>query len=304
MVILAGVEGGGTTWVAALAQDDPWNIVDRADFPTTTPAETLAQVKRWLAERQFDALGVSTFGPVDPKVGSPTYGHITTTPKPLWGNTDVLGPLWDKSVPCRFDTDVNAPALAEFLYNRRPGDTSAVYITVGTGIGVGVVVNGEPVHGLLHPEGGHLPIARLPGDEFPGTCPFHGACVEGLASSGAVARRKGCATADLPALADDDPVWDHCAHALAALCASLVLVVSPQRIVISGGLMQRASLFDKVRARLLAILAGYIDSPALKPATVADYVVPSKWGNTAGIVGALTLAQLALRGERQPGAVE
>jgi len=296
MPILAAVEGGGTTWVAALAKDQPWNIIERAEWPTTTPAETLGCVRQWLDARKFDALGVATFGPVDPKKGSPTWGHITTTPKPHWGHTDVVGRLWDGRVPCAFDTDVNAPALAESIHNRRPGESSAVYITVGTGVGVGVVVHGQPVNGLVHPEGGHLPIARLPDDVFPGKCPFHGACVEGLAGSGALAARKGCLPADLPTLSDDDPVWDHAAHALAALCVSLILIVSPERIILSGGVMKRAVLFQKIRARVLELLAGYIQSPALLPGAIDEYIVPSKWGNNAGIIGALTLADNALHG--------
>ena len=155
---LAAVEGGGTTFVVAIAHDEPTNIVERAEFPTTTPAETLGKCCQWLSTRTYDSLGVATFGPVDLNPNSPTFGYITTTPKPGWKNTDVLGPLCAirPSAPCKFDTDVNAPALAEFLDMQRLGHkgSSCAYITVGTGIGVGLVVNGQPVHGLMHPEGG------------------------------------------------------------------------------------------------------------------------------------------------------
>jgi|UniRef100_A0A7S4LHB7 fructokinase len=300
MVLLAAVEGGGTTWVAAIAKDHPENIIERAEWPTTSPAETLGLVRKWLDARKFDALGVATFGCIDPKLGSPTWGYITSTPKLDWRYTDVLGVIWDGKVPVQFDTDVNAPALAEYMYNAEPGDTSCVYITVGTGVGVGVVVNSKPVHGLVHPEGGHMKIAPLEGDTFPGVCPFHGNCVEGLASSVAVAKRKGCDRSELPNLSDDDEVWEHCAHALGSLCASLVCGLSPERIVISGGVLQRAALFPKIRKHFLKVLNEYIVHPKLTEENVGSFITPSKWGNTAGLIGALTLSRMALEGTQAP----
>jgi len=305
MARLAAVEGGGTSFVVAIAVGDPANIVERAEFPTTTPAETLGACCKWLAAREYEALGVASFGPVDLHAASPTYGYITTTPKPGWKNTDVLGPLRRvrPAAPAAFDTDVNAPALAEYLHAQRQGGeahlSSCAYITVGTGIGVGLVVNGAPVHGLVHPEGGHVCVPRLPSDAaFGGSNPsdcFGGGCAENLACSKALASRAGVADVDeLRHLADADPIWGVAAHYLGALCANLVLTASPEKIVLSGGVMLRASLFPLVRAATQKQLNGYIQAPQLTTAEgIAQYIAPSTWGNSAGIVGALTLASQA-----------
>ena len=311
MVVLACVEGGGTTFVVALARNDPTNIVEREEFPTTTPQETIGKCVAWLKTKEYDALGVATFGPVDLEPTSPTYGYITSTPKPGWQNVDVLGPCKAvrPSVPCGFDTDVNAPAVAEFAQAvadaKAKGTTvptSSCYITVGTGIGVGLVINGQPVHGLLHPEGGHLavpPFLQDAKDGFVGPNnrdTFGGLCAENMACSGALAKRaKLSSTAGLKDLPDDHPVWDAAAHYLGALCANVVLLASPQKIVLSGGVMLRPCLFPKVRAKTQALLNGYIQAPQLiTPEGLAGYIAPSKWGNAAGMVGALTLAQSAL----------
>ena len=292
---LAAVEGGGTTFVCAVAEGSPENIVERASFPTTTPEETLGKCRAWLDERSFDCLGIATFGPVDPTPGSATYGYITATPKKGWRDTDVVGALTaGLAVPFAFDTDVNAPALAEYRAAKRDGFdlASVAYATVGTGVGVGLVVNGGCVHGFLHPEAGHICVPRLPGDAFPG----HNASldcanwceVEAMTASGALAARAGLAdSAGLKDLPDDDPVWDAAAHYLAAMCANLLLTVSPQRVVLSGGVMLRASLFPKIRAKMVKMLNGYI--PRLDGTSAEALVVTSRWGNNAGIVGALTL---------------
>lgn len=166
-------------------------------------------------------------------------------------------------MPCKFDTDVNAPAYAEFTLGKQaPSSTSCVYVTVGTGVGIGVVANKKTVHGLLHPEGGHVCIKRQEGDTFPGTCPFHGDCVEGLVSAAALAKRADVGMKELAGLADDDPVWDSAAHTLASLCVSMILIVSPDRIVLSGGIMQRACLFPMIHEKVLTMLNGYVRAPA------------------------------------------
>jgi len=310
MTILACVEGGGTTFVVALARDDPTNVIEREEFPTTTPQETIGKCRAWLAEREYDALGVATFGPVDLHRESKYFGFITTTPKPGWQYTDVLGPLSAvRNVPCMFDTDVNAPAVAEHahlveeaLQAGAPPPTSCCYITVGTGIGVGLVINGIAVHGLLHPEGGHLCVPHHPSDaasKFNGNNPadcFEGVCAENMACSGSLAKRAGLAsTAGLATLPDDHPVWDVAAHYLGALCANVVLLASPERIILSGGVMQRQSLFPRVRREMQRLLNGYLKLDALTtPKGIERYLGPSTWGNRAGMVGALTLAQRAL----------
>eukprot|EP00045_Choanoeca_perplexa_P008166 m.74853 g.74853 ORF g.74853 m.74853 type:complete len:318 (+) comp14385_c1_seq3:205-1158(+) len=292
-IVYAGVEGGGTTWRAAIAIGDPSNIQERQTFPTTTPEETLTAIRKWLDQRDFDALGIASFGPIEPNKERPLYGHITSTPKPRWHNADVVGRLWNKCVPHKFDTDVNAPALSEYMSTGKPqGQSSAVYITVGTGVGVGLVVNGLSVHGLLHPEGGHMMLRRLPGNDFEGWCPFHKDCVEGMTAAPALALQAGVSQAELKNLPDDHPVWESCSHSLAMLCANLLLIVSPEAIILSGGVLQRACLFDMIRAKTLELLNGYIQREQLLERP-EEIIRPSKWGNNAGIIGALYLAKVA-----------
>ena len=322
----AGVEGGGTTWVVAISEGVPENIVERAEFPTTDdPMVTLGGVRAWLdaraAEGRFDAIGIATFGPVDLDKNSPTYGYITHSPKPGWADVDVLGILADGfDCPAGFDTDVNAPALSELSAMRREmaidagagdGDDARAaaedaiqnlcYVTVGTGVGVGVVCGGEPVHGLSHPEAGHIRVARLPRDGMPGEpgafeggCPYHSDCVEGMANASAIARRCGCRVGELSEVPDDHDAWDAAAHYLAGLCSVLVMTASPQRIVLGGGVLQRKTLVTKVRAQLKRQLGGYVahDLVSSKRGLV-EFIVSSKLGNDAGIVGALAVAEKA-----------
>lgn len=295
--MIAAVEGGGTTWVCATAlASSPTELVEVESFPTTTPVETLTAISEWLSKRTFDSLGIACFGPIDPDESSETYGYITETPKPGWQNTDVVGFLrdrlpGDKNIPIAFDTDVNAPALAEA---RQSHFSSLAYVTVGTGVGVGLVVNGAPVHGLLHPEAGHISCPRFPADEdFDDSgltsldCPgwFE---VEAMCATRALARRAGVPAQDLKNLPDDHEVWEACSHYLAAMCANLVLVVSPQKIILSGGVMQRDSLFPKIRRKVVKMLNGYIPVKRLQD---EDFITPSQWGNRAGIIGALALTQ-------------
>jgi len=304
MPTYAGVEGGGTTFVVCLAEElpgVPLRILERAEFPTRTPPKaTLDEVVAWLRKREYDALGVAMFGPVDLEPESPTWGWITTTPKPGWQNTDVMGPLLAvRPVPCGFDTDVNAPALEEFRHFARPEETSCAYVTVGTGIGVGLVVNGRCVKGLVHPEGGHIPtMKRRPNDGYKGVNGPHPWSVEGQCSAVALAERAGVSQEALRDLPDDSEVWEDAAWMLGTLCATLCALLSVERIVLSGGVMQRASLFPKVRAATRQILDGYIKHPKVitdGPNGIDGYIVPSVRGNDAGIFGALALAADALK---------
>jgi fructokinase len=235
-----------------------------------------------------------------------------------WGHTDVLGGLGIRSFgkPFKFDTDVNAPALAEFLKQKeRLGISSCAYITVGTGIGVGLVCNGQTVHGLMHPEAGHICTAKKEGDTYLGRCPYHTGCIEGLCASRAIAERKGCDISDLPGVPDDDEVWyasitlyntmlilnfsaystrNICAFYLAQLCVNLILISSPEKIVLGGGLMNRASLYPKIRDHVQTSLNGYICVDSILTAQIDDYISASFWGANAGIVGALHLALFSL----------
>lgn len=296
-MFLAAVEGGGQSWCCALASEEPSNIVETATFPTLDPDRTLGEVKAWLLARRerIGAIGIATFGPIDARVDSKHYGFITSTPKEGWTQTNVLRMLgiYDelKGIPYQFDTDVNAPALSE--YSAMTGVSSCAYVTIGTGIGVGLVVNGRPVHGMLHPEAGHMLVGRMENDSFQGVCRFHRSCVEGMSSSVAVAARAGVSLSSLPSLEDSHEVWEACAYYIAALCANLILTVSPERIVLGGGVMNRYCLYDKVRRYVLQILNGYIDIEELKEESIQNLIVPSQWGSKAGIVGALHLAKAA-----------
>ena len=296
-MFLAAIEGGGQSWVCALAAGERDNIVETVSFPTLDPDRTLGEIKAWLVARRekLRGIGIATFGPIDARPASSRFGYITSTPKEGWGQTDVLRMLgvFDElcGIPYRFDTDVNAPALSE--YASISGISSCAYITVGTGIGVGLVVNGQTVHGMLHPEAGHMLVARKENDQFSGVCKFHRSCVEGMCSSVAVAARVGVALSSLPSLDDSHDVWDICAYYIAALCANIVLTVSPERIILGGGVMNRTCLYEKVRRYTIQLLNGYIDVERLKEGAIVDYITPSKWGSQAGIVGALYLAQIA-----------
>ncbi|AEJ60759.1 ROK family protein [Spirochaeta thermophila DSM 6578] len=292
--MLGGIEAGGTKWVCALGPS-PDRIAEEARFPTTTPKETIARALSFFREMEarhgrLAALGIGSFGPVDVREDSPTWGYITTTPKPGWRDTRVAGVFQEElGVPVGFDTDVNAAALGELSYGAARGLSSVVYITVGTGIGAGVVVDGRPVHGLVHPEAGHILVRRHPDDTYGGRCPFHRDCLEGMASGPALAERWSMRGEDLP---QDHQAWRMEAFYLAQGVMNLVLAVSPERVILGGGVMQQGHLFPLVRSELLRLLAGYVGHPAITE-QVDDYVVPPGLGQRAGIVGALVLAARA-----------
>jgi fructokinase len=295
---LAGVELGGTKCVCILGSD-PHDIRARVQVPTTAPAETLGRIEDILTgwshtHGPVAALGIASFGPLDLTPHSPTHGHVLSTPKPGWSHTDVAGRLSrGLGVPVGISTDVNAAALAEARWGAGQGLSSLVYITVGTGVGAGVLVSGRPLQGFNHPELGHVRIPRMPGDTWPGSCPYHGDCVEGLASGPAIAARAGTPAGQLP---PDHPVWQSVAFALGQLLHTLVLAFAPQRILLGGGVMNaRPALFPHVRSQLVASLNGYIEAPELTSG-LASYVAPPGLGDLAGPLGALALAADALPG--------
>ncbi|RQM21608.1 hypothetical protein B5M09_006798 [Aphanomyces astaci] len=280
------VELGGTTWALAIAHDNPLNIVARTRIDTTTPDETIAKAFAWLDTQNFDALGVfhipifethteslahmpsyigiASFGPVDLNPASPTYGYITTTPKPHWANTSSCCLPKYTGVPINFETDVNAPALFEAAFGGHGPDVSSVcYITVGTGIGVGVCIDGKPVHGRMHPEAGHMFVPLAPADiaaNFQGLCPFHSSCAEGMAAAGAIAARTRVDRTGLHEIPDTDPVWDIVAHYLALVCVNLTLTVSPHVIVLGGGVSKRQGLLGKIHTKVSKPLCPFIYS--------------------------------------------
>lgn len=292
MPLYGSIEAGGTKWVCAVGSG-PDDIRDLVRFPTTTPEETLAQAVAFFSSMpDLAALGIGSFGPVDLHRSSPTYGYITTTPKPGWTNTEVAGVFARAlGVPVAFDTDVNAAALGEHRWGAAQGLESCVYITVGTGIGGGVFVQGRLLHGLLHPEIGHMLLPRDPQrDPYTGACPYHGDCLEGLAAGPALLGRYGQRGETLP---PDHPAWELEAHYLALACANLVLTLSPQRIILGGGVMHQPSMFPMLRAELLRVLGGYVRMPQIEQ-QIESYVVPPALGDRAGVLGAMALAEQAL----------
>jgi fructokinase len=300
MVSVGGVELGGTKAVCVVGTG-PDDVRAEARVPTTTPAETLGRIVDFFADRAatqpLAALGVASFGPLDLDPRSATFGFITTTPKQPWRQVDLVTALGRAlGTTVALDTDVNAAALAEHRWGRGRGVETLVYVTVGTGIGGGVLVAGRPLHGLVHPEIGHV---RVPHDRardaFAGVCPHHGDCWEGLASAPALAARWGQPPESWP---DDHPAWALEAEYLALGLANVVLTLSPQRIVLGGGVMARVGLLPLVRTRLRAVLAGYVKSRAVEEG-IDDYLVAPALGERAGGLGALALARDAVeRGER------
>ena len=292
--MLGGIEAGGTKFVCVVGTS-PERIVREARFPTREPAATIADAIAFFRDaaaggHHIDALGVASFGPVELRRDHPRYGFITTTPKPGWSGTDLVGPLRDAlAVPVGFDTDVTGAALGEGRWGAARGLRSFVYVTVGTGIGGGAVVGGAPVHGLPHPEMGHVSVTRLEGDDFPGICPFHGDCLEGMACGPAMAARWGRPAEEL-AGADLERAVEVEAHYLAAGLRNVVYVLAPERIVLGGGVAGLPGLLPALRGRLAAALGGY---PGVPDHASDAFVVPPGLGGAAGAAGALALAQAA-----------
>ena len=295
MSVYGGIEAGGTKFVCAVGTG-PDDLRDAVRFPTTSPEECIGKSVaffREMAEKHggLAAVGIASFGPLDPAPSSPTFGHITTTPKPGWAHTDLAGPVARAlGVPVGFDTDVNGAALGEFRWGAAQGLDTFVYITVGTGIGGGAMVNGGLVHGLMHPEMGHVfPPHDRKEDPFEGLCPYHKGCLEGLASGPAIERRWGARAETLP---PDHPAWDLEAKYLAHGIVPQIYILSPQRVILGGGVMEQTHLFPKVRRHVGEILNGYIQARALLE-DLDTYIVPPGLGNRAGVLGAVALAQRA-----------
>jgi fructokinase len=288
--IFGGVETGGTWCVCALGTA-PDDIAEIEQFPTTTPEETLARIVGFFEPRPRPAaIGIGSFGPVDLDPGSPTWGSVTTTPKLGWQQTPVAPFVRERlGVPVAFDTDVGVAALGEHRWGAGWDVSSLCYVTVGTGIGAGLIVDGRPLRGLVHPEVGHM---RVPHDRardpFAGVCPSHGDCLEGLASGTAIAERWHAAPEDLP---DGHPAWELEAEYLALGLLNIVCVASPRRLILGGGVMERPHLLPLVRARLRALIAGYLDTPMLGE-RIDRYLVPALLGDRAGVLGAIALAEM------------
>jgi fructokinase len=290
--LYGGIEAGGTKFVAMLGTRTG-EVVAETRFSTTLPEETIRQAIEFFApyarRGELAAVGIASFGPVDLNPASPTCGYITTTPKPGWSQVDLCGQIHRAlSLPVAFDTDVNAAAFGEHhwtLENRHLDPF--LYMTVGTGIGVGVLANGRPLHGLVHAEAGHFAIPHnWQNDPFPGVCPYHGDCLEGLASGPALARRWGQPAEALPI---HHPAWDLEAEYIALALVNLIYAYSPERIVLGGGVSQYPDLHEIVRRKVQQRLNGYIHSPMVLE-SIHDYIVRPTLGNRSGVLGAIAIA--------------
>ncbi|MBX9795725.1 ROK family protein [Sphingomonas sp.] len=288
--LVAGVELGGTKCVCLLGTG-PDDVRAEVRVPTTSPAETLAAIEAVLAGWSFAAIGVASFGPVGIDRAAPNWGHITATTKPGWSGTSIAPRLAARfGVPVGFETDVVGAALAEARWGAGRGLDALAYVTIGTGVGVGLIAGGRPLHGLSHAELGHIRPRRLAGDGFAGACSFHGDCVEGLAAGPAIAARTG---QPAEALAADDPAWVPVADALTQLCHVLVLTGVPRRILVGGGVgLGAPQLLPMIRAGLARSLAGYGETALIDP--LDAYVAAAALGGRAGPLGAMLIGQSAL----------
>ncbi|HEY4552393.1 MAG TPA: ROK family protein [Bacillaceae bacterium] len=287
--MLGAIEAGGTKFICAVGTEDG-NIVDRIRFPTKTPEETMPEVIRFFKGRPLKGLGIGSFGPIDIDKNSQAYGHITSTPKPGWSNFPFVQTMRDAlDVPIEFHTDVSGAALGELIHGAAVGLDSCLYITVGTGIGAGAAIKGNLLEGLTHPEMGHILVRKHPEDSYAGNCPYHGDCLEGLAAGPAIEHRWGKKGHEL---ADITKVWKIEAYYLAQALMQYVLVLSPQKIIMGGGVMKQEHLFPLVREQVQKLLNGYVSFPEITE-RIEEYIVPPGLGDDAGIIGALKLARQA-----------
>lgn len=293
--LFAGIEGGGTKFVCAVA-DENNHILAETRIPTTSPEQTLSACADFFQKQKdsgdIKSLGIACFGPLDPRPDSEGYGHILATPKPGWAGADVVGFFKQRlDLPIAFDTDVNGAVLAESLWGAGKGLKNLVYFTIGTGIGAGVIAEGNLVHGFLHPEMGHIMLARDPErDPFPGSCPFHGACFEGLASGPAIEKRWGLKGDQLP---PEHPAWALEAHYIALALVSVTCALAPERIILGGGVMAQEQLLPMIRAEFEHLLNGYMQTPLITQ-HLKSYIVLTGLEGKAGLYGAFALAHQAL----------
>lgn len=282
---LGALEAGGTKMVCAIG-DENGKIFERVSMPTETPKITIPRLIAWFADKQIEALGIGCFGPIDLNRSSETYGYITTTPKLAWANYDIVGAFKAAlGVPVGFDTDVNGSALGEATWGITRGLDNSIYITIGTGVGVGVISNGKLLHGMLHPEGGHILLKKHQDDTYEGNCPYHKTCLEGLAAGPAIEARWGKKGVEL---AGRREVWELEAYYIGQALADYIVMLSPQRIVLGGGVMHQEHMLPLVREELKRQLNGYIQTKELED--LESYVVLPSLNDNQGIIGALKLA--------------
>ena len=289
MRLYGGIEAGGTKFICGIG-NEAGQLLARTEFPTTMPDETIGRAVEYFAgqPQPVAGIGIASFGPIDLNPRSAKFGYITSTPKNGWRDTDFAGTVRrGTGLPVAFDTDVNAAALGEARWGAAQGLDTFLYLTIGTGLGGGGMVNGRLMHGLVHPEMGHIRVPRDPGaDPFPGSCPFHGDCLEGLVCGPALEARWGQRGETLPA---EHPAWKLEAHYLALGLVNWICSLSPQRIILGGGIMQRGDLFSRIRREVLELLNGYVQAPEILE-RIDQYIVPPALGGNAGVLGAIALA--------------
>lgn len=296
---LGALEAGGTKMVLAVG-NELGEIFEQVSLPTRTPEETVPEMIAWFAEHEIDALGIACFGPVDVDPASETYGYILDTPKLAWARYDLMGHLKQglmaalgRDVPMGIDTDVNGSCLGEMTFGCAKGLDSVLYLTVGTGIGVGICIGGQLVHGMLHPEGGHIALSRHPEDPGQSVCPFHGDCLEGLASGPSIEARWGKKAHELT---DHELVWEIESYYLAQGLVNFIMTVSPKKIILGGGVMHQEQLFPLIRQKVKERINGYLRTKEL--ADMDSYIVSNSLNDQQGILGAIRLAQLAWEGNK------
>ena len=292
-MLFGALEAGGTKMVCAIGSEEG-EILERASIPTRTPDETMPKLAEFFTGKGIAALGIGCFGPIDLNRTSETYGYITTTPKLPWKNYDICGYFRERlHVPVGFDTDVNGSMLGEAAWGCARGLDSAVYITVGTGIGVGIMADGKLLHGMLHPEGGHILLPVRSDDTYEGKCPYHKTCLEGLASGPAIEARWGAPAREL---ADQPEVWDLEAYYLAHALVTYIMMLSPQKIILGGGVMHQTQLMDRIRGYVKDMMAGYLVTRELED--LKSYIVLPSLNDNQGILGALKLGMNELKRQK------
>lgn len=289
-MLFGALEAGGTKMVLAIGNENG-EILEQTSIPTETPSITVAKIIDYFKGKNIAALGIGSFGPIDLDRNSKTYGYITSTPKLAWANYDLVGNIKKVlNIPVGFDTDVNASVLGEATWGCLRGLSSGIYITIGTGIGLGVYMNGTLLHGMLHPEGGHLLLSKHPEDNFEGNCPYHPNCFEGLASGPAMEKRWGKKAIDIE---NDSIAWDMEAYYIANSLVSYILTLSPHRIILGGGVMHQEQLFPLIRKKVAELLNGYVKASQLED--MDTYIVPASLKDNQGIMGCIQLAKLELK---------
>ena len=289
---LGALEAGGTKMVCAIG-DESGKIYEQVSIPTETPEITMPRLISYFEERKIEALGIGCFGPIDPDKKSETYGYITSTPKLAWADYNIVGTM-EKSlmIPVGFDTDVNGSVLGEVTFGQAKGKKCVVYVTIGTGVGAGIYIEGKLLHGMLHPEAGHILLTQRQDDTYEGTCPYHKTCLEGLAAGPAIEARWGRKAVELK---DDARVWDLEAYYIAQAIVNYILILSPQMIILGVGVMHQEQLFPKIRSYVKKMMNGYIKTKEM--ADLDHYIVPASLHDDQGIMGALELGRRALMKE-------